>query len=263
MQNNTPEPSPQSFFESLKTPAAADALLERYRREREIMRAFHKEALEFMARRAFGVCARRIGIPVRKKDGEPLIIFDSELDISLLDIFCLMLDDKCGTTPRKKFVRAHAGETGTDAAIAAIQFDGYRYSWFLVTDTIPGTALLCHDLLAHRDIVVADVGLSKSTPPGGALAGGLLPLSTADGPCYMTDGACLPLPRLPREDLEQLLRTFFSDLHIHKTPPCDLKDSETASLAAAWIRTSRELGYADHVVFADENGDPDFNSPFP
>lgn len=142
------EVSPRAFFESLKSHSAARALVETYRREREIMRSVHSEVFSFVSKRAFYACAKRIGIPVRKLDGEPTVIFDSELEMSLLNIFCLMLDDRCGTTPRKKFVRAHAGDADPDTAGAVAQFDGYRYSWFHVLETLPGTAFLCEDLLA-------------------------------------------------------------------------------------------------------------------
>lgn len=257
MNTHPTESSPRDFFESLKSGTAARELVETYQHEREIMRRFHSEVFSLMAKRAFYVCARRIGIPVRKLEGHPTVVFDSELEMALLNIFCLMLDDQCGVTPRKTFVRAHAGDADPDIAAAVAQFDGYRYSWFLALETLPGTALLCEDLIAGGEVVVSDIHLSQSIAPGSVMMGGVLPVTGAAGPCHMTDGAWLPTGRPPREAIDYLIETTFENLHIHKTPPCTLKDSEAAAFAALSIRSGLDSGCGERVTYdpGDEGED--------
>lgn len=79
--------------------------------------------------------------------------------------------------------------------------------------------------------------------------GGVLPVGSAAGPCFMTDGAWLPTGPVLRETAMELLESTLETVHIHKTPPCILKDSETASFAAWSIRTALELGCGERVVF--------------
>lgn len=257
MTTDTSASSSRAFFESLKDRAAARALVETYQRECEIMRSFHSEAFSLTARRAFHSCAKRIGIPVRKVDGQPTVLFGSENEVSLLNIFCLMLDDQSGIVPRKKFVRAHAGDSRPDVAVAVAQFDGYRYSWFRTLETVPGTGFLCEDLIAGGEVVVADIQFSLTATPGIVMMGGVLPVVGAAGPCQMTDGAWLPVGHLSPVEIEHLLKATLECAHIRKTPPCTLKESEVASLAATSIRMALACGCDERVIFhgGDEEDD--------
>ncbi|MCK4294355.1 MAG: SEC-C domain-containing protein [Planctomycetes bacterium] len=159
-------------------------LVNRYRQFRQITRKLHSTLPEYLSKRAFNECGKKLGI---MRNGT--LIFNGEQDMAVLMDYCIYDYRENAVNAVSRYL--------ADSEIAA-DSDEYKvlkamsesfYTLVQVEDVLPGVGVRVNDLLGEKQFLLIDIGFSNTAGRGVVIATRILPLEDF----VMTSGAALPI----------------------------------------------------------------------
>ena len=229
---------------SVLTEQDYSALVERYRRLREISYKLHgRPLLDHLSQQAFPEGGKKLGM----LGGGTTLRFDSEDDLAILADYCLYdLVEENGNAIARYRAGAHPDPTSDESALLHAMSESF-YTLIEVTEVVPGVGVRVADLFAgRREYLLIDMGLGRTAQKGGILASRLFPVPEF----VMSSGAGLLV------DADTLHRIRTSVLPQHGTEQdgqCLLAGGrqKAADLAAAIIRLCRRSQVAENIRYED------------
>ena len=159
-------------------------LVNRYRQFRQITLKLHSTLPEYLSKRAFNECGKKLGI--MRND---TLIFNDEQDMAVLMDYCIYDYRENGVNAVSRYL--------TDSEIAA-DSDEYKvlkamsesfYTLVQVEDVLPGVGVRVNDLLGDKQFLLIDIGFSNTAERGVVIATRILRFEDF----VMTSGAALPI----------------------------------------------------------------------
>lgn len=217
-----------------------EAMLARYRRNREVARSMHAPLLDRLGIDALKACASKLGI-LRKG----VFVFDSESEIALLTDYALFCHRTMGKNAIERYLAEAPYAPGSDELAVLEAKAASRYSLFVAQAIQRGLGAEVKDVVRGDRLFVVDVSFSETLEEGHAFATRLLVFPEF----AMTTGAALPifrdyLPAIGREVIRRFGRERANQLE-------RLSASEQGALQTVVLTTCLRLGASHYVRYDD------------
>ena len=164
--------------------AEHDELVNRYKQFRQITRKLHSTLPEYLSKRTFSDCGKKLGI--MKND---TLIFNNKQDMAVLMDYCIYDYRENGTNAVSQHLADSKIETGTDEYKVLKAMSESFYTLVQVEEVLPGVGVRVNDLLGERQFLLIDIGFSETAKQKVVIATRLLPFEDF----VMTSGAALPV----------------------------------------------------------------------
>jgi len=227
------------------TEAGCPRLVARYKELRKITRELHNEVLpKYLSKRTFEVCGKKLGV-LRNNT----FVLDNMDQTGVIMDYCIYDYEECGLNAVSRYIADSELDPGSDEYAVVRAMSESFHTLVQVEDVLPGVGVRANDLMADRQYLLIDMGLSHTAVRGVVIAVRLLPFADF----VMTTGAPLPVDR------EGLVRIF--DFAVRQYGNEDgryisLDMREKADLTAAIIRICLETQSSHEIEYQDGELEP-------
>ena len=214
-------------------------LVNRYKQFRRITRKLHSTLPEYLSKRAFNTCGKKLGI--MKND---ILVFNDEEEMAVLMDYCIYDYRENGVNAVSQYLADSKLDADSDEYIVLKAMSESFYTLVQVEDVLPGTGVRVNDLLGEKQFLLIDIGFSETAEQEVVIATRILPFEDF----VMTSGAALPID-------QQALSAIFDFAVEH----CGSEDGEyinvdmqeKADLTAAIIRLCLNKHSSSHIFYED------------
>jgi hypothetical protein len=226
--------------------ALVTSLIEQYQRLRQKQRALHNDLITRLPEGLLVECAERLGLVSGvQANGRPLLAFDDEHEMSVLMDYCIYLGRRDGQTVIDRMLAESPPPDGTDELVLLQAMQQATYSMFMVEEVIPDVGVSVRDALHNERLLLVDLGLGQSAPPGYVFAGNIV----SPAGISMTTGAMLPVEL---EALREIQATVGDQLDAIPDRDFAATDPDLqAELATVVIRACLANGASSRVIEKD------------
>jgi hypothetical protein len=215
------------------------ALLERYRRMREVTFRLNNLLVKTIPKRTLEECGRLLGF-IRKG----ILFFETEDESAVLMDYCIFYPDSDGRNLVAKYLEKTPPPADSEEMAALQAMTHAYYSLFQVVDVERGVGVSVRDLLRGETGFIVDVGFGSSAQRHMILATRIIPVEGF----LMTSGAAVPVDASAAARIfRELKRTGYSENFDYR----QITPRQEAEVAAVVIRECRASGMTSRIAYAE------------
>jgi hypothetical protein len=187
-----------------------------------------------LAGKDFGAAAKTFGM--LDKDGRHIDL-ETEDELALLAEYAIFDILHDGKNAVDEMLASEPPADGSDEMLILQAMKRARYTILAVKEALPGAGIIAEDLFHEEEVLLMDVGISKTVPVGAGLAGRIYsPLGT----WWMTTGTGLPVDPEAGKKVSDRVQARGGLSHFKQ-----------GELSATIIRACRAAGASHRIAYTD------------
>ncbi len=221
-------------------------LVNQYKQFRQITRKLHSSLPEYLSKKAFNTCGKKLGLMRRGT-----LVFNDEQEMAVLMDYCLYDYQEKGSNAISKHMADSKTDTDTDEYKTLRAMSESFYTLIRIEDILPGVGVRVNDLLSERQYLLIDIGFSETAEQGMVIATRLLPFEDF----VMTSGAVLAVDQ---ESLSRLFDFAFENYGSEDGNYIEVDMRQRAELIAEIIRSCLDARSSSQIIYEDMPDDMEF-----